>query len=94
MVTNSTQTNIAMDNIEELKRQLEQANAKIKDMENKSKPKKGFSLTVSQKGCVQINGIRKFPISLYAEELQEIFDKKDEIDNFINVNKSELTFKK
>lgn len=83
-----------MNNVDELKRQLEQANAKIKDMENKAKSKKGFNLTVSQKGCVQINGIRKFPISLYAEELQEIFDKKDEIDNFININRSDLTFKK
>ena len=84
-----------MDNVEDLKRQLELANAKIQNLENKNmtKQKKVFNITVSPKGCVQINGIRKFPISLYAEELKEIFEKKEEIEKFITENKKTLTFK-
>ena len=38
--------------------------------------KQAFNLKVSNKGCVQINGIRKFPISLYAEELDIIFNNR------------------
>lgn len=84
-----------MDNLEELKIELENARKKIKNLENEktNKSKKSFNLTVSPKGCVQINGIRKFPISLYPEELMEIFNKKSEIDDFININKNKLTYK-
>ena len=49
---------------EELMSQLEDAQKKIAQLElEKATKKKGIEIKVSQKGCVQINGIRKFPIT-------------------------------
>ena len=79
--------------MEELRKELEAAKQEIKQLQNEKSKKQTFDLKVSNKGCVQINGIRKFPISLYPEELDIIFSKRSEIEDFININKNDLTFK-
>ena len=48
--------------------------------------KKNVVVKVSQKGCVQINGIRLFPITFYKNEWEQIFAMKDEIEQFIEDN--------
>ena len=48
--------------------------------------KKAIVVKVSQKGCVQINGIRRFPITFYKNEWEQIFSMKDEIVQFIEDN--------
>ena len=48
--------------------------------------KKAIVVKVSQKGCVQINGIRRFPITFYKNEWEQIFAMKDEIEKFIKDN--------
>ena len=48
--------------------------------------KKNVGVKVSQKGCVQINGIRRFPITFYKNEWEQIFAMKDEIVQFIEDN--------
>ena len=48
--------------------------------------KKNVVVKVSQKGCVQINGIRRFPITFYKNEWEQIFAMKDEIVQFIEDN--------
>ena len=48
--------------------------------------KKNVVVKVSQKGCVQINGIRRFPITFYKNEWEQIFSMKDEIVQFIEDN--------
>ena len=45
--------------------------------------KKKTVVKVSQKGCVQINGIRRFPVTFYKNEWKQIFAMKDEIEQFI-----------
>lgn len=77
-----------------LEQQLAEAQAKIKDLELKqSKSKKGIEIKVSEKGCVQINGIRKFPITFYKQEFEKIFEMKDEIEEFMKNNESKLSVK-
>ena len=48
--------------------------------------KKKTVVKVSQKGCVQINGIRRFPVTFYKNEWEQIFGMKDEIEQFIKDN--------
>ncbi len=47
-------------------------------------------LKVSTKGCVQINGIRRFPITLYKNEWQQVLKMADEIKQFILDNDDQL----
>lgn len=72
--------------MEELKAQL----VKLQEENQQLKKKKQMCLKVSEKGAVQINGIRRFPITLYRSEIQEIFSKKNEIETFIEENSNQL----
>jgi len=67
--------------IAELEKQLEEAkNNKVQ-------------IKVSTKGAIQINGIRRLPITLYKTEMETILDMKEKIVNFIQVNKDDLATK-
>ena len=57
----------------------------------KRKNKKEVELKVSQKGAVQINGIRRFPITLYRQEMETILNMAEDIKEFIKSNDSHLT---
>ncbi len=55
---------------------------------------KGISFEVSPKGAVKIVGLRKrFPVVLFANELQAILQRGDEILQFIEANKDKLSLK-
>ena len=84
-----------MSNNEELLAQLAEAQAKIAklELEKENPKKKKIEIKVSQKGCVQINGIRKFPFTFYKAEMEQIFNMKDEIEDFILQHENELTTK-
>jgi len=55
--------------------------------------KKKVSLKVSQKGCIQINGIRKFPFTFYVDEWKIIDGMRDEIAQFVEENEVFLSRK-
>ena len=59
----------------------------------KAKNKKDIVIKVSPKGCVQINGIRRFPLSFYKNEWEIIFGLKERIEEFIVEHDSELAAK-
>ena len=59
----------------------------------KAKSEKQIVIKVSPKGCVQVNGIRRFPITFYKDEWATIFGLKDLIDTFIEENNSQLATK-
>ena len=69
-------------NLQEMSR--EQLEALVQQQVQESK--KRIVVKVSQKGCVQINGIRRFPITFYKNEWEQIFAMKDEIERFIEEN--------
>ena len=69
-------------NVQEMSR--EQLEALVQQQVQESK--KRIVVKVSQKGCVQINGIRRFPITFYKNEWEQIFAMKDEILQFIEEN--------
>ena len=84
-----------MSNNDDLVAKLAEAQNKITKLENEinSKKQKKVEIKVSEKGCIQINGIRKFPITFYRNELETIFNIKHELENFINDNKNDLKSK-
>lgn len=59
----------------------------------KSKNEKQIEIKVSPKGCVQVNGIRRFPITFYKDEWDKIFSLKERIEDFIEKHSSELASK-
>ena len=59
----------------------------------KAKSEKQIVGKVSPKGCVQVNGIRRFPITFYKDEWETIFGLKDRIEAFIEENGSQLATK-
>lgn len=65
------------DRIKELEAQLAQ---------EKAKNKREMTLKVSEKGAVQINGIRRFPITLYKSEMNKILDNTGMIMEFMREN--------
>ena len=76
---------------------MEDANRRIAELEaelakEKSKTK-DISLKVSEKGCVQINGIRKFPFTFYQDEIKTILDMSNNINEFIDLNQDKLAKK-
>jgi hypothetical protein len=56
----------------------------------KAKQSKQLRLQVSQKGAVSLYGIRRFPITFYAEEWDIVLGMADEVKAFIKENGSEL----
>lgn len=77
---------------------LEDAQERIAQLEaelaNEKSKKKEIQLKVSEKGCVQINGIRKFPFTFYQDEIDIILGMSEQIKEFISNNKDKLAKKK
>ena len=69
-------------NLQEMSREQLEALVQQQAADNKKK----IVVKASQKGCVQINGIRRFPITFYKNEWEQIFAMKDEIEQFIKDN--------
>ena len=63
------------------------------ELMKRMRPAKSISLKVSEKGCVSVNGLRRFPVSMYMDEWETILGAKDEILQFIKDNKSSLSHK-
>ena len=59
----------------------------------RTKTEKSIVVKVSPKGCVQVNGIRKFPISFYKNEWETIFSLQERIETFIVDNNEALATK-
>lgn len=52
-----------------------------------------LSLKVSPKGGVQLNGLRRFPVTLYADEWDAVLSRADAIRKFIETNRKKLKAK-
>lgn len=49
-----------------------------------------LKLKVSPKGAVQIDGMRRFPITLYRDEFEALLSRADNIREFIRTNDRQL----
>ncbi len=73
---------------EDVNAELERLRAENEDL--KAKATKQRRLKVSEKGGVSIYGIRRFPITFYADEWDILLGMEDEIRKFIADNESGL----
>ena len=60
----------------------------------KSRAAQAMRLQVSTKGGVSLYGIRRFPITFYADEWEKVFSMSDEITRFIGENEDSLKKRK
>ena len=59
----------------------------------KASGKRGVTLKVTEKGCVGIYGLRRFPIVLFVEEVERVLSMNDELRAFITANAASLSRK-
>jgi hypothetical protein len=73
---------------DDLKKQVEELKAQLET--ERAKSEKSLSLKVSQKGGVSLYGIRRFPITFYLEEWEQVLGMEAEIRAFLAEHESEL----
>lgn len=81
MTTNTTTLEQQAARIAELEAQLAKAN----------RPK--GNIKVSAKGAVSVYGLGRFPVTLYMSQWQALFEKADEVKQFIVTNAASLAVK-
>jgi hypothetical protein len=77
-----------MSSDDEMRAELERLRAENESL--KAKSGKGQSLRVSEKGGVSLYGLRRFPVTFYADEWEKILAMADEIRGFIRANDAKL----
>jgi hypothetical protein len=77
-----------MSSDEELRAELERLRAENEALKTKSG--RGLSLRVSEKGAVSLYGLRRFPVTFYADEWEKILGMADEIRRFARENEGSL----
>jgi hypothetical protein len=73
---------------DDLKHELERLRAENEAL--KAKERRGTRLQVSEKGGVSLYGLRRFPVTFYADEWERILGMSDEIQAFIAANEMAL----
>jgi hypothetical protein len=73
---------------EEMRAELERLRAENEGL--KARKSQEMRLQVSQKGAVSLYGIRRFPVTFYADEWDIILGMADDVRTFISQHESEL----
>ncbi len=76
------------ENDDELREEVERLRAENDAL--KTQKARELRLQVSQKGAVSLYGIRRFPITFYADEWDIVLGMGDQIRTFIQENEGEL----
>jgi hypothetical protein len=76
------------ENDEQMQTELERLRAENEAL--KAKQSRETRLQVSQKGAVSVYGIRRFPVTFYADEWDIILGMENEIQTFIKEHEGEL----
>lgn len=76
---------------ENMQEEMERLRAENESLRKHTQKKEG--LRVSEKGAVSLYGIRRFPITFYADEWRRILGMREEIQAFIEQNHDSLKSK-
>jgi hypothetical protein len=78
-----------MSSDEDMRAELERLRAENEAL--KAKPARGaLSLKVSEKGGVSLYGLRRFPVTFYADEWEKLLGMAGELQRFIRENDAKL----
>ena len=80
---------------EELMAELEKQSARIAELEKEKGSKKlgRLEFRVSEKGGVSVYGLGRFPVTLYYEQWQRLLGTAEDLNKFLEENKSKLKLK-
>ena len=76
---------------EDLKAELDRLRAENERLKQRSA--RAISLKVSEKGAVSLDGLGRFPVTLYKEQWNKVLDMAEDIRSFIKENESRLKSK-
>ena len=76
---------------QDLRAELERL--RVENQALKARSQQEIRLQVSQKGAVSLYGLRRFPITLYADEWERILDLAGKVRAFIKENEGSLSRK-
>ena len=79
------------DEIKTLLAQLQAANERIEALGRKSV--QALTLKVSEKGCLSVYGLGRFPVTLYVGQWDRLIGATDQIKTFIEKNRKSLAVK-
>jgi hypothetical protein len=71
----------------------EELKARVAELEAKQQRTGGLNFKVSDKGAVSVYGLGRFPVTLYYEQWVRLLDKSQELQEFLEANKSKLKLK-
>ena len=80
-----------MGEVEDMKAELDRLKAENEAL--KTRAKTGLSFKVSQKGAVSVYGLGRFPVTLYKEQWEKLFERVDDLKGFIQENAGQLKVK-
>jgi hypothetical protein len=78
-----------MSSDEEMRAELERLRAENEALKTKS-ARGALSLRVSEKGGVSLYGLRRFPVTFYADEWEKLLGMEEELRRFIRENDAKL----
>ncbi len=78
---------------EELLAELERLKLENEHLKKNAKPKFEVTWKISDKGAISVYGLGRFPTTLYAQQWQKLLEKSDEILEFIDEHKDDLSWK-
>ena len=84
--------NLTQDQMRAELEKLRAINAELKEKALKEKASVG-SIKVSAKGAVSVYGFGRWPVTLYRDQWIKLFEKTEEIKEFIKTNESLLSVK-
>lgn len=71
-----------------------QLNALKAENESLKARKRNIGLKLTDKGCISIIGLRRFPVALYRDEWNQVFSMREQIETFIQENSDKIPERK
>ena len=71
----------------------EELKARVAELEKKTSRSGALQFKVSEKGAVSVYGLGRFPVTLYYEQWTRLFGAAEDLQLFLEENKSKLKLK-
>jgi hypothetical protein len=74
----------------ELEAEIERLRAENDALKSQQRSNSGLSFRISAKGGVSVYGLGRFPVTLYQEQWDRLFESLEELKQFIEENRPKL----